>query len=352
MRAWLIKGLAWLLMAVILALVAVWTWSAGLNPYWPVICVAFAGFSFYRSYKAFVEVWRSHLSKRVEIEVTADKDTCLPGDAVNVTVNVTGKEELDIEEGRVALVCANRYVYQYETTDSDNNTVYRTKEATDEVAAGDERILEEKTILPGGYSGHEVAFELPPAAAPSASGEITNVEWKIRVTLSVRGAPDVLKEIPVTVLSSSETYASWADSDPDLDTHGLCDMQFRLPNRTFRLGEHIEGTLILTPQQDFKGRALRVELARAEYVSRGSGNSSETVEASEVLEESPRYETGSSREYAFAMDVPEGAGPCLETDLTHVSWTLRAVVNRRMAFDPEMQLWLNVYNGPTTTAKA
>ena len=172
MRAWLIKGLAWLLAGVILALVAVWTWSAGLNPYWPVICVAFAGFSLYRSYKAFVEVWRSHLSKRVEIEVTSDKDTCLPRDAVNVTVKVTGKEELDIEEGRVALVCSNHYVYQYESTDSDNNTVYRTKEATDEVAAADERILEEKAILSGSYSGHEIAFEVPPTAAPSASGEI------------------------------------------------------------------------------------------------------------------------------------------------------------------------------------
>jgi hypothetical protein len=106
------------------------------------------------------------------------------------------------------------------------------------------------------------------------------------------------------------------------------------------------------PYQDFKARTLLVELVRAEVVSRASGNSLETVEASEVVDESLRYQTGSSREYDFAMDVPEGAGPCLETDLTYVSWTLRAVVNRRMAFDPEMQLWLNVYNGPTTTAKA
>jgi hypothetical protein len=352
MRRWLIKALAWLLAAVILALVAVWTWSAGLNPYWPVICVAFAGFFLFRSYKAFVEVWRSHLSKRVEIEVAADKDTCLPGDVVNVSVKVTGKEELEIEEGRVALVCANRYVYQYQTTDSDNNTVYRTEEATDEVAAGDERILEEKTILPRSYSGHEVAFQVPAAAAPSASGEITNVEWKIRVTLSVRGAPDVLKEIPLIVLSSSETYASWAESAPQFESRGMCELVFRLPGRSFRLGERIEGTLVLTPRQDFKGRELRVELARTELVSRASGNVSETIEASEVLEESPRYETGSSREYAFAMDVPEGAGPCLETDLTSVSWTLRAVVNRRMAYDPETQLWINVYNGPTMAAKA
>ena len=46
--------------------------------------------------------------------------------------------------------------------------------------------------------------------------------------------------------------------------------------------------------------------------------------------------------------MPEGAGPCLETDLTYVAWRLRAVVKRRMAFDPELQLLLNVHNGPAT----
>lgn len=31
---------------------------------------------------------------------------------------------------------------------------------------------------------------------------------------------------------------------------------------------------------------------------------------------------------------------------TYVEWRLIAVVKRRIAFDPEVQLLLNVYNGP------
>jgi hypothetical protein len=283
--------------------------------------------------------------------VSADNGTYLPGDAVNVSVKVTGKEELDIEEGQLALVCANRYVYQYTTTDSDDNQVNRTRETTDEVAAGDEHILEEKTIQPGSHSGHEVAFEMPPSAAPSASGEITNVEWKIRVTLVVRGAPDVIKEIPVTVLSTSESYASWAESAPIFDSNWVCDMEFRLPGRSCRVGERVEGTLVLTPHQDIKARSLRVELARVEFVSRDSGNSSETVEARVVVDESARYQTGSSREYPFAMEVAEAAGPCLETEQTYVGWWLRAIVDRGMAFDPDLRQLLNVYNGPLKRAE-
>ncbi len=348
---WLTKGLVWLLSGVLVAIAAVWSWYAGINPYWGIMGLVFVGFALYRSYKAFVEVWRGRLSRKVEIEVAAEKDTYLPGDVVNVSVGVTGKEELDIEEGRVALVCANRYVYQYETTDSNDNQTYRTREATDEVEAVGERILEEKTLVPGNHSGHDVAFEVPPTAAPSASGEITNVEWKVKVTLATRGAPDVFKELPLTVLSTPESYASWAESAPYLDTHDVCDLEFRLPGRTFRVGERVEGTLVLTPHQDFKARTLHVELVRVEVVSRESGNVSETVEASEVVDESPRYQTGSIREYAFAMDVPEAAGPCLETEQTYAAWRLRTVVKRRKAFDAEAQLLLNVHNGPTTTAE-
>jgi len=72
------------------------------------------------------------------------------------------------------------------------------------------------------------------------------------------------------------------------------------------------------------------------------------VEASEVVDESTQIQTGSSREYAFAMDVPEAAGPCLETEQTYVGWWLRATMVRGMAFDPDLQQLLNVYDDSLT----
>jgi hypothetical protein len=185
--AWLIKGLAWLLLGV-LALVAIWwAWNTGLELFWPFVGLLVAGISLHRSLKAFVEFWRSRLGQRVEIQVAAEKDTYLPGDAVNVSVRVSGKEDLDIQEGRVALVCANRYIYRYTTTDSDGDHVSRTSEVTGEAEAGNERILEEGTIRSGSYSGRDLVFKIPLTAAPSASGEITNVEWKVRSPFSSAG---------------------------------------------------------------------------------------------------------------------------------------------------------------------
>lgn len=164
-----------------------------------------AGVTFFMSLKAFLrafmEGWRSRLSKRVGVEVAADKDTCLPGDAVSVSVRVTGKEKLDIEEGRVALVCVKRYVDHYQELDGE----YRTRQVTDEDTEADERTLEKKTLLPGSDSAHEVAFQVPFYAEPSKSGFLPNVEWKIRVTLVLRRVPDIIEELPLTVLSSSES---------------------------------------------------------------------------------------------------------------------------------------------------
>jgi hypothetical protein len=319
--AWLIKGLAWLLLGVLLALVAIWwSWNTGPGLFWPFVGLLVAGISLHRSTKAFVEHWRSRISERVEIEVAAEKDTYLPGDTVNVSVRVTGKEDLDIQEGQVTLVCANRYVYRYTTTDSDGDHVTRTSEVTAEVVAGNERILEEGTIRSGSYTGRDLVFKVPLTAPPSASGEITNVEWKVRVTLLIRGAPDVIEELPLRVLSSSESYRNWAEIAPELASHGVCEMEFRLPSRSLRIGERIEGSLLLTPHEDFEARSLRVELVRREIVPRASGNSTETVEASEVVDESPRYQRGLSREYAFAMEVPGAAGPSLKTEQTYVGW--------------------------------
>jgi hypothetical protein len=127
-------------------------------------------------------------------------------------------------------------------------------------------------------------------------------------------------------------------------------MEFRLPSRSVQTGGRIEGALVLTPSEDFEARTLRVELVRREIVPRASGNTSETVQASDVVAESPLFQIGVSREYTFALDVPEATGPSLKTDQTYVGWWLRAVVDRGMAFDYELKQLLNVYNGPTITA--
>ena len=75
--AWLIKGLAWLLLGVLTLVAIWWSWHTGLGLFWPFVGLLVAGLSLHRSIKAFLEHWRSRISERVEIEVAAEKDTFL-----------------------------------------------------------------------------------------------------------------------------------------------------------------------------------------------------------------------------------------------------------------------------------
>jgi hypothetical protein len=61
---WLTKGLIWLMSGVLVAIASVGSWYAGINPYWGIMGLVFVGFSLYRSYKAFIEVWRTALARR------------------------------------------------------------------------------------------------------------------------------------------------------------------------------------------------------------------------------------------------------------------------------------------------
>ncbi len=349
----IIRGLLWTL-AGILALVAGIAAFSYLESFAGVILLlwslGFAVMFVKRGLRAFVEYWRSRLSEKVELTLETDKNAYVTGETIGVTAGIVGREELDIEEGRVELVYANRYVYKYRSSDSHGHSSYRTREVTEEKVATGVRILEKGTLLAGSYSRHEPVLNVPSSAPPSSDGEITSVSWEIRLTLAVRGAPDVMLKRPATILSSPQSYANWAETPPELDSSGMCEMEFALPSRSFRVGERVEGTLLLNPLDDFEARSLRIELARCENVSRSSGNVLEAVEASVAVEERAWFRSGTSREYPFALEVPPGAGPCLKTEQSSVGWWLRAVVDRELTLDYGLNVLLNVYNGPSPAA--
>ena len=293
------------------------------------------------------EARRSASKAKAEVEVTLDAEAYLPGDTVGATVRISGKEDFAVRDARASLVRRNVYRYKTEYTNSEGRHT-TTKTATDEVVVAAERFLVEGSIRVGGVAEREFAFELPHAAAPTAKGRITEVDWKVRVALDVPRGPDVNEDRAVTVLSPAGAHADRAESEPECAPPDACGMEFRLPSRSFGAGERVEGALVVAPREDSEVRALRVELVRREVVPRGKGNVSETVEASEELAEELRFAPGTHQEeYGFGLAVPEmPACPCLETQQTRVDWWLRAVADRKRRPGSVLKQELNVYNGP------
>lgn len=292
---------------------------------------------------------RGLFGDRVDLKVTTDRPEYLPGEAVQTTVSIAGRQELEIDEARVELVSENEYTHTERSYSGRNTSSTHDVTDTDRVVHATEPILEARTIRPGEQLERTVSLAVPPGASPSGEGEITSVRWKVAVVLSRRHALDPDEQAPIRVVSSPEAYAERAETPPELDAPGDWQLEFRLPgDRTARTGERVSGALVLTPSEESEPQEIRVELVRREEVPRGQGNASETVEAEAQLAETPSLGARIPRELAFDLAVPATACPTLRTDESTVRWYLRGVVARRLRSDYNLLEELNVHSGPAS----
>ena len=283
--------------------------------------------------------------KKAGLAVQTDRTSYQPGEAMTVLVTVQGEDELDIEEGRVELICTNRYTYRYErTTDEGRRSVEETTASDDKVVTV-QRFLEAGTIDPGSVAEHRVTVPLPAGVPASGAGAITAVSWKVRAALNVKRASDPEAEMPITVLAPAAAHADRAQSPPQSDAALAADLAFDLPTRSLRPGDSLAGTFRVIPQTEIDAQEVRVELVRREEVRRSEGLTRETVAANAAFGGDATLQPGQQREFPFALTVPTDACPTLETEQTSVRWLLRGVVGRRFRGDYTLTAELNVYTG-------
>ena len=191
---------------------------------------------------------------------------------------------------------------------------------------------------------HEVELTIPVDAAPSAEGKITKVRWKVVATLARPHARDVHGEARVEVLSPA---ASDALAAPDVDAHGDCRLSFELRRSDFGPGDAVEGTLVANPLRECRLDEVRVELRRDEKVPRKKGNEARVREAEVKLDAEVELSTLVPREWPFRLELPADLVPCLETEESRVTWSLKGVASRRLRFDERVTLPIDVHTAPS-----
>jgi arrestin (S-antigen)-like protein len=271
---------------------------------------------------------------RAELSVETDRAEYLPGDSVQVSASVEGREELEIEEARVELVYENEYTYTERSTSGRGTTSTHDVTTTDREVQASARILEARTIRPGERLEERAALTVPAAAVPSGEGELTSVRWKVSLVLGRRHALDPDAEARIAVLSPPGADAAAPQTPPDLDKPDDWELELRLAGgRAVRSGETVRGTLVVTPGEEAEPQELRVELVRREEVTRGEGKTSETVAAAARLAEKPSLGARIPTGLDFALPVPATACPTLRTGTSSVRWYVRGVVARRLRSD-------------------
>jgi hypothetical protein len=284
---------------------------------------------------------------KAEVAVDVDPTTVRAGGMLTATLRVTGgKKDMELDEGYVELVYENRYTYRSRDSDmfdDDNTSQIRERTTTDRVAYDRRRFLGPGRVDAGSSAEHTVELRVPEDAPASANGQITEVRWKAHAGLG-RSGFDVEAEAPVRVLSPPEAHAVWAERAPAVDSHGDCELGFRLEQRSFGPADTIAGALTVRPLQECEIGELRVELVRREEVPRDAGHEEEAIEERVVVASDLAFPPGGAREFPFRVSVPGEPVPCLRTEQSTVRWLLRGVGSRRMRSDYNVTQELNVHS--------
>ena len=284
----------------------------------------------------------------LKLELDSSDQTYYLGETVHVTVTVEGEKDLQIQKGRIALICKEEYEYRRESTstdsDGDTTTSTRSSWATDERKVFEQVFLGETTIRAASTQTWKFDVPLPPDAPPTcAEAKIIRVHWWLKATLDRKLAADVeaKTEIRVLTLLAHETgpkHEYGQSNEPD-----QAELVFALPSGQFALGETISGQLIVRPRKSFDATEIRLELVEREYVPRGEGNVYEK-EIKVKLAGKTKLLPGQDQLYPFSVTIPANSPVTLKTGNSSVTWALKGVLARFLRGDTRVDGEIEVYS--------
>ncbi len=308
--------------------------------------------------------------RAIDIELATDRQAYLPGEAVTAFVRLVPHEDLDGVECSVALVHIDRYPVGDGSYTDDRAVAGEYVLNEDELAAGAAREFtaalpvprrivppespedcSDERFPPSGDEADPDSYDIwiepderwgpPTSAGPGASSL-----WLVRCEVTGPGGfPDPV-EVPVVVLAPEVPMPA----EPPVRQGGgtpVCTVSFYgLPRTSVPPGATLRGTVRLTAQDVLKARGVRIELARLTTVTSGRGQtvirrSVGEVAASGPLELRPRQ----PKDLAYAVEVPDDAGPSIVSEDYRVEWLLRAVIDRPLRRDEVWEQTIAVHTG-------
>ncbi|HOQ98168.1 MAG TPA: sporulation protein [Anaerolineae bacterium] len=302
---------------------------------------------------------------KASVKVALERTRYQPGETIPVLVTVTGEKDLNIREGRVALICHEEYQYRYEERRRDANGRWSTHDKLEwqraQGEAGKHVFLGEGTVRAGSSERYECNFTLPPDALPSCpNGKILRLRWAVRATLDRKMAGDIEDEAEVLVYHAprglSGTGPFGRSNQPEEAALSLA-----VPTLEWALGETIEGQLLVRPVKSFGVSEVRVELLRVEQVhgapdpavsvgvhldlglagKRVKGNEATQVEKVKV-QGGVKLEASQEMAFPFRITIPTAPVTARLHDGT-VRWMLKGILARTLRSDTQVEQEIVVY---------
>jgi len=266
--------------------------------------------------------------KKVDVQIEVDRTEVVAGEDVRVWAEMG---ELDRKTQGARIELGYRNTYKEDDTDSDGDRTTRTR--TDDVVVATEQVQVGAGSSPGRV---EAVFTVPPDAPGSAH---KSVAWFVRAVVDRKLARDANAESPLTVLAPLAPLASWSETPPE--PASKCVMEITASSRTVKPGDTITGRLTLSPNDEIKVRAIRVQLRRQRNdPDRNTDEDDSTrVPLSGELELVP----GASQTFDFSIGVPVDAPPSFRAKYNLQHWFLEGVLDVKRWSDPTTRLEVVVH---------
>ncbi len=267
------------------------------------------------------------------LEMEATEGPFRPGDDVAARVTLTSREGFQAREGRVTLTCTETY-WRRETSHSSRGSTTTTRKRTEKLMELSAAFMSERRVNPSVRYREDVVIAIPQHAPPSIQGRLANIAWELKASLDVPGARDVHIERDIHVMPSRDSSAAAADlqTPPSLtdSAYEECGLSLELPSRDWQAGETINGALRVSALREVSFSEIRVELECEEK----AGDRDDTeVEDEVMLQRDASFLPRQSREWPFALTIPQGFRPSALVSRTFVKWSVRGVLSRRMRTD-------------------
>jgi hypothetical protein len=185
----------------------------------------------------------------------------------------------------------------------------------------------ELPVAAGEFSGGSSSFTVP-SWAPGSSEEVAR--WSARLTIE-RGGRDVDARGDFTVVIGSDNIQVIDEPQQRTGGDGDTDVDIVLPSLTYRAGDTINGSIVLTPRADMSDgevvvywghRRISHPLVRTPAIG-GGAKSGPTIK----LVKGIPLRSGTPVTVPFAVPLPEDAPPTAEAVHSSLVWFLQSTLH-------------------------
>ena len=265
-----------------------------------------------------------------DLQIDVDKTVVQVGDEVRARVTLVPKQDFDVRQGKVKLICTVTYV---QMTSSQYGQHYHRRTRTLSREGGS--FMEGGTVRAGLPHSGSARLVVPAGALPTLTGATVSkidpgISWAVTASLDVARGRDIRQSQEVTVVRPAKADEGQPRLAAAESKHGQCVLTLELSTGDARSGDRVAGNLRAEMLREVGVSEVRVEMVRIEKF--GNVRKDHIVD-SVVLEPEGSLPAGEIREWSFRLNVGNVGAPTLKTDKSSVRWLVKGVLSRRMRRD-------------------